>query len=148
MQYPPLGFYIGYRPNIKKTSDQFLLKPDIDDTKVILKATKIYDATGDDYIFVRINDWGYVNFFDTKMFAKIVFSSGLGNSRLDDFINKEFRFRQPTNIQKLDIELIDYLGNTIDLNGFDWSFTLELKELLNTQDKGTSEKQNLVFTSS
>ena len=148
MQYPPLGFYIGYRPNIKKTSDQFLLKPDIDDTKVILKATKIYDATGDDYIFVRINDWGYVNFFDTKMFAKIVFSSGLGNSRLDDFINKEFRFRQPTNIQKLDIELIDYLGNTIVLNGFDWSFTLELKELLNTQDKGTSEKQNLVFTSS
>ena len=146
MQYPPLGFYIGFRPDIKKTSDQFLLKPVIDDTKVILRATKIYDATGDDYIFVRINDWGYVDYFGTKMFAKIVFSSGLGNSRLDDFINKEFRFRQPTNIQRLNIELIDYLGNTIDLNGFDWSFTLELKELLNTESKETTEKQNLVFT--
>ena len=64
-----------------------------------------------------------------------------------DFINKEFRFRQPTNIQRLNIELIDYLGNTIDLNGFDWSFTLELKELLNTESKETTEKQNLVFSS-
>jgi len=146
MQYPPLGFYIGFRPDIKKTTDQFLLKPIIDDTKVTLKATKIYDATGDDYIFVRINDWGYVDYFGTKMFAKIVFSSGLGNSRLDDFINKEYRFRQPMNIQRLNIELIDYLGNTIDLNGFDWSFTLELKELLNTESKETTEKQNLVFT--
>lgn len=147
MQYPSLGFYIGFRADIKKTSEQFLLKPIIDDTKVTLKATKIYDATGDDYIFVRINDWGYVDYFDTKMFAKIVFSSGLGNSRLDDFINKEYRFRQPTNVQRLNIELIDYLGNTIDLNGFDWSFTLELKELLNTESKETTEKQNLVFTS-
>ena len=147
MQYPPLGFYIGFRPDIKKTSDQFLLKSVIDDTKMVIKATKIYDATGDDYIFVRINDWGYVDYFGTKMFAKIVFSSGLGNSRLDDFINKEFRFRQPTNIQRLNIELIDYLGNTIDLNGFDWSFTLELKELLNTENKETTEKQNLVFSS-
>ena len=147
MQYPSLGFYIGFRADIKKTSEQFLLKPIIDDTKVTLKATKIYDATGDDYIFVRINDWGYVDYFGTKMFAKIVFSSGLGNSRLDDFINKEYRFRQPTNVQRLNIELIDYLGNTIDLNGFDWSFTLELKELLNTESKETTEKQNLVFTS-
>jgi hypothetical protein len=146
LQYPPLGFYIGFRPNIKKTTDQFLLTPVIDDTKVILRAPKIYDATGDDYIFVRINDWGYVDYFGTKMFAKIVFSSGLGNSRLDDFINKEYRFRQPTNIQRLNIELIDYLGNTIDLNGFDWSFTLELKELLNTESKETTERQSLVFT--
>lgn len=145
MQYPPMGFYIGFRADIKKKTDQFLLKPVIDDTKVTLKATKIYDATGDDYIFVRINDWGYVDYFGTKMFAKIVFSSGLGNSRLDDFINKEFRFRQPMNIQKLNIELVDYLGNTIELNGFDWSFTLELKELLNPQDKESTERQSLVF---
>ena len=146
MQYPPLGFYIGFRPNIKKTTNQFLLTPVVNDTKVILRAPKIYDATGDDYIFVRINDWGYVDYFGTKMFAKIVFSSGLGNSRLDDFINKEFRFRQPTNIQRLNIELVDYLGNTIDLNGFDWSFTLELKELLNTEGKETTERHSLVFT--
>jgi hypothetical protein len=146
MQYPPLGFYIGFRPDLKKSTNQFLLTSVIDDTKVTIKAPKIYDATGDDYIFVRINDWGYVDYFGTKMFAKIVFSSGLGNSRLDDFINKEFRFRQPTNVQRLNIELVDYLGNTVDLNGFDWSFTLELKEVLNTESKETTERQGLVFT--
>jgi len=70
----------------------------------------------------------------------------LGNSRVDDYINKEYRFRQPTNIQKLSIELVDYLGNSIDLNGFDWSFTLELKELFNSDQKEAVERQNLVFS--
>lgn len=146
MQYPPLGFYLGYRADIKKTFDQFLLTPVVDDTKIVLRATKIYDATGDDYMFLKINDWGYIDFHGQKMFAKILITTGLGNSRVDDYINKEYRFRQPTNIQKLSIELVDYLGNSIDLNGFDWSFTLELKQLFNSDQKDAVERQNLVFS--
>lgn len=147
MQYPPLGFYLGYRADIKKDSNQFLLSSIIDDTKVILRAHKIYDSTGDDYMFLKINDWGYIDFHGEKMFAKILITTGLGNSRVDDYINKEFRFRQPVNIQKLNIELVDYLGNPLDLNGFDWSFTLELKQLLNSDQKEAVERQNLVFFS-
>ncbi len=145
MQYPPLGFFLGYRADIKKTENQFLISSVIDDTTAAVKATKIYDTTGDDYMLLKINDWGYIDFFSTKVFAKILITTGLGNSRVDDYINKEFRFRQPINIQKLDIELIDYLGNTLDLNGFDWSFTLELKQLLNSDQKEAVERQNLVF---
>ena len=144
MQYPPLGFYLGYRPDIKKKPDQFLLKPTIDDTKIILKAHKIYDASGDDYMFLKINDWGYFDFFGQKMFAKILIATGLGNANIGEY-SKEFRFRQPINIQKLDIELVDYLGNSIDLNGFDWSFTIEFKQLLNSDQKEAVERQNLVF---
>ena len=40
---------------------------------------------------------------------------------------------------------VDYLGNSIDLNGFDWSFTLEFKQLLNSDQKEAVERQNLVF---
>jgi len=128
MKYPTLGFYLGFRQDVKKTKDHFLLKSVLDKTKVIIKGLKIYDTTGYDYIFLKINDWGYVDYFGQNLFAKIILTSGLGNSRLDDSVYKEYKFHQPINIQKLNIELVDYLGKTVDLNGFDWSFTLELKE--------------------
>jgi hypothetical protein len=145
MSYPPVGYYLGFRPDLTKLTDNFLYKGNVDDTERILTAYKIFDTTGDDYIFLKINDWGYIDFFNQKMFAKILLTTGLGNPKIDDYINKEYRFRQPLNIQKLDIELTDYLGNTVDLGGFDWSFTLELKQILNPTEKTHVEKTSLIF---
>lgn len=144
MQYPPLGFYLGYRADIQKLTDKFLLSPIYYNTKVSLKGSKVYSTSGDTYMFLKINDWGYIDFFNSTMFAKILISTGLGNASIGE-INKEYRFRQPINIQRLDVELVDYLGNSIDLNGFDWSFTLELKVLLSSDQKEAVERQNLVF---
>jgi len=145
MVYPPIGYYLGFRPDINKLVDQFLFKGSIDYTERIINATKIFDTTGDDYMFLRINNWGYIDFFGKNMFAKILLTTGLGNPKIEDYINKEFRFRQPTDINKLDIELVDYLGNTIDLSGFDWSFTIEFKQIVNSTDKSIIEKNALVF---
>lgn len=145
MQYPPLGFYLGFRPKLLEPSNKFLMTPIISGTQVIMTATKTFNVIGNDYIFLKVNDWGYFDFFGQRVFAKILLTSALGNARLDDYINKEYRFRQPQNIQKLDIELVDYLGNTVDLNGTDYSFTLELKQILNTDQKNVIEKQNLIF---
>ena len=61
---------------------------------------------------------------------------------MQDWIDKGYNF---FDINKLDIELVDYLGNTIDLSGFDWSFTLELKQIVNSSDKTTAERNALVF---
>jgi hypothetical protein len=146
MSYPPVGYYLGFRPDYRKSVDNFNYKGKIDNTERVLTATKIFDTTGDDYIFLKINDWGYIDFFNQRMFAKILLTSGLGNPKIDDYINKEYRFRQPLNIQKLDIELTDYLGNTVDLAGFDWSFTLELKQVLVPTEKVSLEKSNLIFS--
>lgn len=145
MVYPPVGYYLGFRPTITKTINQFTFQGTIDNTERILLATKIFDTTGDDYMFLRINDWGYIDFFGKRMFAKILLTTGLGNPKILDNVNKEFRFRQPIDINKLDIELVDYLGNTIDLNGFDWSFTIEFKQIINSTDKNTLERNTLVF---
>ncbi len=145
LQYPPLGYYLGFRPNISKPTDKFLLKPSINGMQVKMTATKSFDTIGDNYLFLKVNDWGYFDFFNQKVFAKVLLTSGLGNPRLDDYINKEYKFRQPINIQKFDIELIDYLGNTVDLNGFNFSFTLELRQLVNSDQKALIERQNLVF---
>jgi hypothetical protein len=108
--------------------------------------TKKFNTRGDVYIFLKINDWGYINFFDKTMFSKILFFNYEHNMKIDNYyIMREYIFRQPTNVQKLEIELIDYLGNTVDLNGVDFSFTLSLKQVFNTDQKAAIEKKNLVF---
>ena len=147
MNYPPVGYYLGYRPDLTKTTEQFIFKGIIDSTERTLRAPKTFDTMGDDYIFLRINDWGYIDFFGKKLFAKVLLTTGLGNPKIEDYVNKEYRFRQPIDINKLDIELVDYLGNTIDLGGFDWSFTIELKQIVNSIEKTSVERTNLVFNS-
>jgi hypothetical protein len=143
--YPPVGYYLGFRPNINKTINQFTFKGSIDNTERNITATKIFDTNGNDYMFLRLNNWGYLDFFGKTLFAKILLTTGIGNPKIEDLINKEFRFRQPIDIDKLDIELVDYLGNTINLSGFDWSFTLELNQIINSTTKTTVERNALVF---
>jgi hypothetical protein len=141
--YPPIGYYLGWRPNI--ATNQFIFSGIMNNTERMITADKFFDTTGEDYIFLRINDWGYIDFFGKKMFAKILLTTGLGNPKLDDYINKEYRFRQPQDINKLDIELVDWLGNTINLGGFDWSLTLEFKHIINSSEKVNVERNALVF---
>ena len=42
-----------------------------------------------------------------------------------DLIYKTHKFRQPTDVKSLEIELVDYNGNRMNVNGIDFSFTLE-----------------------
>jgi hypothetical protein len=52
--------------------------------------------------------------------------------KLDEFYAKEYKFKQPQNVQSINIELVDYLGNTLDLRGLDFSFTLQLLQINNS----------------
>jgi len=146
LQYPPLGYFLGFRPDMTKKADKFLVSPVWLDTDCIISAPKMFNTTGDSYIFFRINDYGYVDFFNKPMLGKILMTTGLGNPKIDDGMSKEYRFRQPVNLQRLDIELVDYLGNTLDLNGADWSCTVEIKPYVNSTQKLANEKQALVFS--
>jgi len=145
LTYPSIGYYLGYR----LLNNSFILSPILDGTSLILTATKNYNIFGEDYIFLKINDWGGFDFFNQIIFSKIFLKSSFNTSinyinKTNYYTNKEYVFRQLTNISKLDIELIDYLGNTVDLNGVDFSFTLSLrtqanvgqKQLLNLQNNG------------
>lgn len=144
MTYKSLGYYLGFR------SDNFLLTSFINSDNPLLSSiigTKKINTRGDVYVFLRINDWGYIKFFDKTMFSKILFFNYEHNMKIDNYyIMKEYQFRQPVNIQKLEIELVDYLGNTVDLNGIDFSFTLSLRQVFNTDQKASIEKKNLVFS--
>ena len=145
LEYPSVGYYMGYRPDLKIPTNRFLKSSTIDDTDRIIRADKIFDTSGDNYIFIKINNWGYIDFFGEPYMAKILLTSGLGNPKLDAFVNQGYRFRQPININKLDIELVDYLGNTLDLNGFDFSTSIQLKQFISSDQKDTAERQAIVF---
>lgn len=139
LNYPSIGYYLGYRI----VNNSFILSPSINNCTLTLTATKNYNVLGEDYIFLRINDWGNFDFFNKILFSKIYLRSDLvTNNKTNNYTNKENVFRQLTNINKLDIELIDYLGNTVDLNGIDFSFTLVFRTQANIGQKQLYELQN------
>ena len=150
VSYPSLGYYLGYRP---VNSSYLLSSILINNNSVGIVATKCFNVNGNSYIFLRINDWGYIDLFNQNFFSKVQLTSSYGNTTLgygsyilsDIYVNNNYVFRQPQNIKKMDIELVDYLGNTLDLNGVDFSITLQLCQTFNTDQKATIEKQSLVF---
>jgi hypothetical protein len=145
IEYPSIGHYMGFRANMFKTDNKFLKKSVMDDTDRIIRAEKCFDTAGENYIFIKINNWGYIDFFGEKLMAKILLTSGLGNPKLDSFVNQGYRFRQPINVSKFDIELVDWIGNTLDLNGFDISCSIKLMQVISADQKDILEKQSLYF---
>lgn len=106
------------------------------------------DAVQDKYIYIQINDWNLIDRQDMNQTSYPVFAKiqlpGTKNTIIFDsnYINsttKEYFFQQPVNIQKMEIKLLDALGNVIDTNGDNWSMTLELKQV---NDYSTYEELN------
>ena len=121
--YPSIGYYMGFRA------------PTILSTNNMVMAEKLGNYIGDPYIFVRMNDWGHVDLFNQRFLAKVLLTPDLGLVKLDEFYAKEYKFKQPQNVQSINIELVDYLGNTLDLRGLDFSFTLQLLQINNSDLK-------------
>ena len=143
LNYPSIGYMLGYRPILQN----FLLISNYSQLNLNteLNSNHPYNLNDNLYLFLKINDWGCIQFNNSKIFAKILFTSHCTSNKIDDCVNPEFKFRQPINFDKLDIELLDYLGNNLELNGRDFSFTISLKEIFNTDDKYQKEANNLVF---
>lgn len=97
---------------------------------------------GDSYIYLEISDWDNVqhqnyNQSSFYVFTKILFPTGKNTVIIDTPItnptNKEYHFLQPTNINLLQIRLVDAFGYTVNLDGANISMTLEFQEVLNME---------------
>lgn len=104
--------------------------------------------TFDDYIFFRVNDYGtiYNDVVNYNLLAKIILPNGtflIDNG--SNFISKEQIFRKPIDINKLDIELIFPNGKTIDLNLADFSFTLEVGVIYDSELYATYESNKYKY---
>jgi len=96
------------------------------------------DLNSDDYVYLVINDYSTVipqtvnNTFFT-VFAKIPIGVNKGAMIMDtdasNSTSKIYRFLQPTNIQQLEIQLLDRAGVELSFDN-DYSMTLEIEEVI------------------
>jgi hypothetical protein len=119
IDYVSLGYMLGFIQN------SYLIK----NTEYIT-GNNFVDITGEKYFFIRVNDYGntYVN-TSKKVLGKIILYSPKNEISYNDNSNQVFKtyiFRQPVDIQKIEIELLDYTGNILNNNGTNFSFTLEV----------------------
>ena len=62
-------------------------------------------------------------------YSKIIINSSPFTTLIrgpEEYISKDLVLRSPINLSKLNIQLLDFLGNTLDIGKNDFSFTLEL----------------------
>lgn len=105
----------------------------------------IPDIGGDKYIFLKLNDYGNIYHNNNKYFSKIIINKEsyemIFNSQ-HKYVSKTFKFGQPIDLEKLNVKFEDYLGNLVNFNGLDVSFTLEIKYIKNLALKPFYQKYN------
>lgn len=103
----------------------------------------LFDAGGDRYIYLSLNDFQYNNntsnivCFDNSILSEDVIAKiPMVNGKLSLVINdnnnnlaKIRRYNGPVNLSKIQIKILDHFGNIIDLNNMDFSMTIELQIL-------------------
>lgn len=126
----PLGYYLGFRND--NTSYDMTKQKTYNDNGTTLyfwTSETFLDTTKEEYAFVRVNDYGNIfnNIRNTNLLAKIIlFESQFVFDNGSNFLTKEYKFKQPINITKLEIELLLPTGKTINMNSIDYSLTLEI----------------------
>lgn len=93
---------------------------------------------GDNYVFLRINDWNCVRQTvgdnDFIALAKIVLRDPKNYMVFDDYASqhaKEVTFPNPTDLTRFSIQVVDAYGDVMDLCSSQFSFSLEVLEVRN-----------------
>ena len=126
---PSLGKYLGFTKNKYEGLNSYT-------------GEGILDVIGDPYVYLRINDYGdlVTQFNDKNILAKIVIRELKNIMIFDDgsnFVTKQYVFKNPQTINRLNIELIDQYGRTIDMVNMNFSFTLEFKTIYDNTKSNT-----------
>lgn len=115
---PSLGYHLGFRENVYSGAGRYT-------------SESVLDTVGDHYVYVRVNDYGliYNDVANRRLLAKVILNKNktfLVQDNEANFLTKTYKFHQPVNVDRLEIELLDPLGRTLDLVGQDYSMTLEV----------------------
>jgi hypothetical protein len=143
-----LGYALGFRRRNNPTTQYVYSNLLVNIGAAIIPGAKtcyigssIMDTLDSNYLLLSLNpDWKVVcNYCPDKTqhfsFVKIIMTAPKNSVMFDNGANtltKEYAFNQPTNITSFPVRLSDPYDQTIDLNGMEFSFTLEIKEVLNS----------------
>lgn len=105
----------------------------------IIESEDAVDMNSDTYIYLQINDWNTVtpqvsNDAYFTVFAKIPVTVDKGKLIYDNDVTnttlKTYHFLQPTNVQQMEIKLLDRLGQTLQFPpNINYSMTLEVEDV-------------------
>ena len=163
--FPSLGYLLGFRESTYNALSKII--PGTTTTVYYILSEAQLNPTDDRYLFLRINDYGVVNhdyeavpIYDpndpTKiieykqiqgsrnLFAKVILGAkaSMVFDNGSNFLTKSYIFKQPVDLYKFEIELIDPRGYTIDMLYSDFSMTLEIGQVLNS-DLGNKMSNDL-----
>lgn len=138
--FPPLGAMLGFYNYVYSVAHSTTLTSEMP-----------INMNADPYLQLVLADWENVNHQDgedsfTTLFLKIPVNVAKG-SVIDDIVYKnsmtrKLNFQQPTNVETIEIALLDRVGNGLLMPGVDWSMTLELEEVLNAGLYNTMRELN------
>jgi hypothetical protein len=83
------------------------------------------------------------------LLAKIILNGNKTEQVFDNgsnYLTKSFIFKQPVDIKKFDIELLDPKGNIVNMNFMDYSFSLEIGIIYDSQLKNDLTYNNITNT--
>lgn len=99
------------------------------------------DIYGDSYVYLSINDYDVIEHQSFKqtffpVFAKLMLPFNTKNQLINDIdllnlVQRQYNFLQPINIQKLLVTVYDAYGRIVDMKNSNFSFTLQIEEILN-----------------
>jgi hypothetical protein len=140
-----LGFNLGFTRKVHLAKR---LAPS--STTYTLTSDTCASFQGDNYVFLRVNDYGCVKqtvtIYDSTGYkreeandftalAKVVLREPKNYMAFDDYASqhaKEFVFTAPTDLQRLHIQVLDIYGHVMDLCSSPLSFSLEVLEVKNS----------------
>lgn len=138
--YFGLGNNLGFRSKSNKAT---LCKPSPTNPAITIfyiTAPACLDVVGNTYMFLNVNDLYAVEQKTSDNYiqalAKIIVREDKHTVIYDDggsFLSNEIIFTSPTDLSILNIKLLDPYGNIVDLCGLNFSFSLEITQVLNTK---------------
>lgn len=133
-----LGYNLGFRcPVYNVTNSKQVGTPPL--TQFSLTSEGCLDVVGETYMFLNVNDLHTVEqtTYNTylQVLAKIIVREDKFTMIYDDgssLLSNEIIFTSPTDLKYLNVQLLDPYGDVVDLNCMNFSFSIEITEVLNT----------------
>jgi hypothetical protein len=122
-----LGYYLGYRKRIYEPNES-----------KSFEAESFMDTNGNPNLYLELNDYVSCELNNKEnnihCFAVLIQKENKYFSIFGDemsFLTREVVFQQPRDVSQFKVRLIDVYGNVVDMRDTDWTFTLELTEVMN-----------------
>jgi hypothetical protein len=134
--YPSLGRLLGFQNNTYIINNNRSISAELClnllDNKYFLLRINDFGTLNTEYSTVNMNNAEMAVQSNRNFMAKILYQNNNYLTNTNN-ISKSHIFKQPVNINKLEIELVDSLGNRLDMNLNEFSLTIEIGIVTNSE---------------